>query len=231
MSQLFLSYRRRVTFKGFNKRQHKFPTWLEFDFFFCSIPCDSAPGHKFWKQLMWIDTLTKGDGIWLFYYIWGQYLEKKILWVCSSDMIRPVNDTEKDQKYGDAAFTANVGMVAWNRLSMTDRSDLKLGSWLWNSFLPPPKHSLYHTLLTSLSTHGEVRDKRYPTIFTLSANKVSRFCEGKKKKKQVVENFISVPFCWERTETLLFASVWSSTIGLNEDNRECGSSLFKEKHI
>lgn len=42
--------------------------------------------------------------------------------------------------------------------------------------------TLYHTLLTSPSTHGEVRDKRYPTIFTLSANKVSRFCEEKKKQ-------------------------------------------------
>lgn len=87
----------------------------------------------------------------------------------------------------------NMGIVTWNRLWMTERSDLiklttELGSWWWNSFLPPPKHSLY---IMHYSQGGQRQSKNYPTIFTLSANNVSRFCSGYNAEKNLILLHIS----------------------------------------
>lgn len=63
-----------------------------------------------------------------------------------------------------------------------ERTDLikltkELGSWWWNSFLPPPKHLLYiiHYSLAWVQTRRPETKQRLSHYF-LSANNVSRFC-------------------------------------------------------
>lgn len=71
----------------------------------------------------------------------------------------------------------------WQIVPIWSSSLADLGSWWRSSFLPPPKHSLYHVPLTSPSTHGEVRDKAntiplfslsLPTCVTISNTKMTQ---------------------------------------------------------